>query len=228
MRDTRRGAIVGSFLMVSSLVLTALPALALPSNVYSVYDEGWTAWANLNGVVDRTAALTFDSDCATAAGIGPDGDDEFHLSFRVDASSCIFPFENLPGQPVALFTWQYFDGQSQVVEFSCLDVRGQAVTMGAFEGAIEFGVAVGVESTSRTRDELVNVDMVTLVLLLPGLTYTGTELISSDDVGVLNGVNNGIFDIEISMAPCSTGLDNPDIEHYRRMAEQAIALPDTL
>lgn len=101
-------------------------------------------------------------------------------------------------------------------------------SLGTFEGAIEFGVAVGRRSTSRIRDELVNVVMATLVLLMPGLTYSGAASAPSDDVGVLNGVNNGIFDIEISMAPCSTGLDNPDIEHHRHMAEQATALPDTL
>ena len=100
-------------------------------------------------------------------------------------------------------------------------------SLGTFEGAIEFGVAVGRESTSRTRDELVNA-VIARLLLMPDLTYSGAASFLSDDVGVLNGVNNVIFDNEISMAPCSTGLDNPDIEHYRRMAEQATALPDTL
>lgn len=226
MRDTRRRAIVGSFLMVSTLVQTALPSTALLSGVHSVFDGGWSMW--VSWPVDGSAVLTFDSTCATAYGLGPIGDDEFHFSFGVDASDCIAPVQDLIGTPVASFTWQNFDGQGRVVEFSCLDARGTASTLGGFEGVIEFGVTVGSESTSQTSDELIDVDMVTLVLLMPGLTYSGAASVPSDDVGVLNGVNNGIFDIEISMAPCSTGLDNPDIEHYRRMAEQATALPDTL
>ena len=228
MRKLRSRALLGSVVTFSSMAISVLPTMALPSGVYSVFNEGWSQWSIPNGSVNGSAVFTFDSRCATSYGLGPVGNDEFHFSFGVDASDCIAPVQDLIGTPVALFTWQKLDEQGQVVEFPCLDVLGTASTQGGFEGVIEFGVAVGAESTSRTQDELINVDTVTLVLLMPGLTYTGTEAAPSGEVGAQNGVNNGVFDIEISIAPCFSSWDGPDIEHYRRMAEQQTTLPDTL
>jgi hypothetical protein len=197
------------------------------SGEYSVFDGSWSEWQLLNGTPDGSAVLTFGSTCATTTENGPTGVDEFQFAFDVDLSTCFVPSAQLDGLTAAVFTWRYLDDAGQPVEFECLSVAGRATTSGFFDGAIEFGVNLGSQGTNQTRGELTNVDEVTFALVHSPFTITSFGDRDSD-LGAQNGDGAGIFEIEISISPCSWDGPDIDIEHYQRLAAEMTALPDTL
>lgn len=195
---------------------------------YADFDGSWSEWKLPNGAVDGSALLTFNSFCASEpAGRTVEGQNEYTFSFSV-GSNCFLTGDVRGGSPISFFTWEYLDEAGIPVDFACLNVRGTASTTGAIEGEIVFQPALitSTASTSRTSDQLTDVDSVDFALIAPDVILEGVGELQGEELGVLNGYST-YFDIEISIRPCSFDFDGPDIEHYRRMAEQATALPDT-
>jgi hypothetical protein len=233
--------------LVLTISLVSLSSLS-PSQVgaggpYSAYKTefkggNWQEWSELGTgaiAVPRTAELlaTLSSPCLQPddpnySDRGADGD-EFDFEFVLKNEDCLGPANGGPSL-VASFTWSKFDAPLIPVEFECLDVTGSVESVDDPEAEIRFmdaslfAVADGSLSTS-TADRLTDVNTVGFELWSDALTSSSITS-SAGEVGA--ELNGSVFDIEISISPCSLDFDGPDIEHYRQRAAEMTALPDTL
>jgi hypothetical protein len=230
---TTRYSVFATIFVALGLLAGPSPAYAgdVPPDFRTDFRGYWDEWANLergvNGTpltarMDALSSCLVPDDPTGVKGLGATGD-EFNFSFQLIGDNC-YSGNGIESRPIAVFYWQYFDGENSPVTFPCLDVRGSVSSEDILVARIVFepDVTFGVASENATRSQLTNITELEFALEIPYL--------DAGQMAALGSIGPDDFLIRIWIDECNQGWDGPDIdiEHYRQRAAEMTSLPDTV